>query len=203
MRYCHNCGKELADTNMYCVYCGTKLNVNVKRIQNKLGLIVILCVLMISLIAAGGLLLPKYFIKPGGVLCMSSCAISSDFLGIYSCYDLQMKTYNDSVTEATQSSEFLSKLTKEQAYDAVVNYCFATSEGLKSLNEEDYVYYWDIDDLHGEEYVVTYRSYTGAIIYFHVNINTGDVYTMEYVPMISTELMQGNDSFNAYDYINN
>ena len=96
-----------------------------------------------------------------------------------------------------------SVLTQEQVYNAVVNYCCAQNPEL--LNDtsgvQDYTYYWTIGELEGDYYTVDYRSYTSAHVYYHVNIYTGDVYTTEFVLGITDGEVAGNESFNAWSYV--
>lgn len=92
-------------------------------------------------------------------------------------------------------------LTQEQAYNAVVNYCYASNPTLADIAERGYSFYWYEGDSTENEYVIIFRSYTGAFVYYHVNIYSGDVYTMEYMPGITDEEVPGADSFNAFNYL--
>ncbi|MBQ9199540.1 MAG: hypothetical protein IJ141_05125 [Lachnospiraceae bacterium] len=103
-------------------------------------------------------------------------------------------------TETTTSTT-KEPLTKEQAYDAVVNYCAEQNPGLEETVKSGRFLFWQVCDLDGDEYVVTYRSYTGAYEYFHVNIYTGNVYSYQYVRGIIDEPELTGTNFNAYDYL--
>ncbi|MBR1816808.1 MAG: hypothetical protein IJ763_08920 [Lachnospiraceae bacterium] len=110
---------------------------------------------------------------------------------------------DDSNSNGNQNDAPSSVLTQDQAYNAVVNYCCVQNPEL--LNDtsgvQDYTYYWTIGELKGEYYTVDYRSYTAAHVYYHVNIYTGDVYTTEFVPGITDGEVAGNESFNAWSYV--
>jgi len=95
-------------------------------------------------------------------------------------------------------------ITSEQALQSVVNYCCEQNPALKEMlseANEEYTLYWTIGQLENDVYTVEYRAYTGAHIYYHVNVETGDVTTTEFVPGITDGEVPGNEHFNAWDYI--
>ncbi len=97
-----------------------------------------------------------------------------------------------------------SKLTEEQAYDAVINYNKTIGSGYdEEVNSEGYLEYWDVSTNENGEIVVLYRSYTGAQIRYYVNSITGDTYVTELVPGIIDEEQKTDETFNIRDYMNN
>ena len=104
-------------------------------------------------------------------------------------------------TKGTADNE-KSKLTEEQAYDAVINYNKAIGSGYdEEVNSEGYLEYWDVTTNENGEIVVLYRSYTGAQIRYYVNSITGDTYVTELVPGIIDEEQKTDETFNARDYL--
>ena len=92
-------------------------------------------------------------------------------------------------------------LTQNQVFDAIVNYCVEQNPSLVDALANGYNLGWWISDLNGDEYMVTFRSYTGAYEYFHANIYSGNVYSYEYVSGIIDEPTLTDTNFNAYDYL--
>ncbi len=104
-------------------------------------------------------------------------------------------------TKGTADNE-KSKLTEEQAYDAVINYNKTIGSGYdEEVNSEGYLEYWDVSTNENGEIVVLYRSYTGAQIRYYVNSITGDTYVTELVPGIIDEEQKTDETFNARDYL--
>ena len=89
-------------------------------------------------------------------------------------------------------------LTEEQAYNAVQAYCPST---MPELSDESLTFGWNSEGLQGEEYKITFRSYTGAYVYYYVDVKTGDVRAEEYAPSISDEIVPTDETFNAWDYL--
>lgn len=104
-------------------------------------------------------------------------------------------------TKGTADNE-KSKLTEEQAYDAVINYNKTIGSRYdEEVNSEGYLEYWDVSTNENGEIVVLYRSYTGAQIRYYVNPITGDTYVTELVPGIIDEEQKTDENFNARDYL--
>ena len=113
------------------------------------------------------------------------------------------KKTEEITTEMVTTEEVVNNvlISQDQALNGVVKYCYSKENSLRDISPEDYSYYWNVDGLSNGEYVVTYRSYTGAIIYYHVNTSNGDVYTTEYVPGITDGEVEGSEYYNIYDYL--
>ena len=91
-----------------------------------------------------------------------------------------------------------SKITAETAYQGVSNYCHSAYDwsaaeenpdimGLKMGEETD------------TEYQVVFRSYTGALVYFYVDKNSGTTRMVEYVPAL--DITEETEKFNIFDHI--
>lgn len=91
-----------------------------------------------------------------------------------------------------------SEITQEMAYAGVNNYCHITYNW--SIAEEIpdimYVVNWDETET---EYVVMFRSYTGAYAYFHVDKTSGVTKIMWHDPTLNTDSDGG--TINIWDYL--
>lgn len=94
------------------------------------------------------------------------------------------------------------KLSDEQMLSGIMNYCYTQNPDLKSIAEaEEYPVYWEISSSGEQETVVLFRSYTGAQNRYYINQTTGDTYVTEFVPGITAEEQQTDESFNIRDYL--
>lgn len=93
------------------------------------------------------------------------------------------------------------RLSDEQALSAIRNYCIAGDPDLVDENSREQQVYWDISSSDDSEIVVLFRTYTGALIYYHVDPVSGDTYATEVVPGFSKETRM-DESLNAWDYLN-
>lgn len=91
-----------------------------------------------------------------------------------------------------------SEITQEMAYVGVNNYCHITYSW--SIAEEIpdimYVVNWDETET---EYVVMFRSYTGAYAYFYVDKASGVTKIMWHDPTLNTDSDGG--TINIWDYL--
>ncbi len=90
------------------------------------------------------------------------------------------------------------EITQEMAYAGVNNYCHITydwsiAEGIPGMM---YVINWDETET---EYVVKFRSYTGAYEYFHVDKASGVTRIVSYEPVQQKETDEG--TINIWDYL--
>ncbi|MBR4162108.1 MAG: hypothetical protein IKR11_01215 [Solobacterium sp.] len=120
----------------------------------------------------------KKIIRIFGILCMALCLLACN-----------TKNQKDA-------------LTKEQALEAVKNYCFETNPELKNLTDsETTTIYWDATVNEDQKIVVLYRSYTGAEIRFYIDPVSGETYTTELVPGIIDEEKRTDENLNVRDYL--
>lgn len=93
------------------------------------------------------------------------------------------------------------KLSDEQVLSAIRNYCYISNPDLENIvNAGKYPVYWEISSGDEQEIVVLFRSYTGAQNRYYIDRTTGDTYVTEFVPGITTEEQQTEESFNVRDY---
>ena len=93
-------------------------------------------------------------------------------------------------------------ITKDEALGAVMNYNYKNIPGLKEMVEsDDYQIYWDIASYDDDQIVVVFRSYTGSINRYYIDVKTGETYVTEFVPGIMDEETEINEKFNVRDYI--
>ncbi|MBQ7658546.1 MAG: hypothetical protein IJS16_06145 [Butyrivibrio sp.] len=105
-------------------------------------------------------------------------------------------------TDKTENAEKPNLITEEQACEAVKKYCIEEYPDLAEMVEsEDNMAYWDASTTDAGEICVLYRSYTGALIRYYVNPETGDTYVTEQVPGIIDEEQKTDETLNIKDYI--
>lgn len=99
------------------------------------------------------------------------------------------------------NSQSSKELDRDQTLAAIERFCREQNPDLNNMSQDEYFFYWELTSETEQEYVVTYRSYTGSFTYFHVNKATGEVTTMEYVPGITDGEVPGAEKFQIWDYI--
>lgn len=115
---------------------------------------------------------------------------------------------NSEITQETEifgqeisNSQSSKELDRDQTLVAIERFCREQNPDLNNMSQDEYSFYWELTSETEQEYVVTYRSYTGSFTYFHVNKATGEVTTMEYVPGITDGEVPGAEEFQIWDYI--
>jgi hypothetical protein len=94
------------------------------------------------------------------------------------------------------------ELTDEQALKAVKNYCYESNPDLLDMEKSGkYTIYWEIESFIDNQIVVLYRSYTGAEIRYYINTASGDTYVTEFVKGITDGEQRTDETFNAWDYV--
>ncbi len=91
-------------------------------------------------------------------------------------------------------------ITDEQALSAIKDYCYASIPDLKSI-EEEYPVYWEIESSDGDQIVVLFRSYTGALVRYYIDPASGETYVTEFVSGITPEEERTEETLNVKDYI--
>ncbi len=102
-------------------------------------------------------------------------------------------------TETTQKSGLI---TEDQACEAIKKYCIEGFPDLADMvDSDDYTIYWEASTTEDGEICVLYRAYTGALIRYYVNPETGDTYVTEQVPGIIDDEQKTDETLNVKDYI--
>lgn len=105
-------------------------------------------------------------------------------------------------TETAEATETTGKITEEQATQAIHDYCIESFPDLANMEgSDDYTLYWEASTNENGEIVVLYRAYTGALIRYYVNPETGDTYVTEQVPGIIDDEQRTEETLNVKDYI--
>ena len=105
-------------------------------------------------------------------------------------------------TETAEVAETSGKITEEQATQAIHDYCIESFPDLADMEgSDDYTLYWEGSTNENGEIVVLYRAYTGALIRYYVNPETGETYVTEQVPGIIDEEQRTEETLNVKDYI--
>lgn len=95
------------------------------------------------------------------------------------------------------------RLTDAQAKDAIRHYCILENPDLENyINEGEYPVYWEVTESNGEQIVVLFRSYTGALTRYYIDPYSGDTYVTEQVPGIIEDEQASGETLNVYDYLN-
>ncbi len=94
------------------------------------------------------------------------------------------------------------RISDEEALAAVRRYCLIGDPGLESIvSAGEYPVYWEVASGDKNETVVLFRSYTGALIRFHIDPLSGETYVTEFVPGITAEETRTDESLNLRDYL--
>ena len=101
------------------------------------------------------------------------------------------------IPETAESGESKGEITEDMAYEAVSNYCHKEYDW--SAAEDPSMMYIEMGEGSESEYKVVFHSYTGALVNFYVNKETGDTRLTEYVPALNIEEEAGN--INIRDYL--
>lgn len=106
----------------------------------------------------------------------------------------------------TETEEMTTKekdvITEEKALEAIEKYCYADNPDLRNIIDSgEYQVYWTVETKETDEIVVLFRSYTGAIIHYYIDPDSGETYVTEFVPGITDDEQRTNESFNVRDYL--
>ena len=132
---------------------------------------------------------------------MFACVMA---LGLVACGTKTEETSSLQVEEipAAEESVQVDKITEEQATQAIHDYCIESFPDLANMEgSDDYTLYWEASTNENGEIVVLYRAYTGALIRYYVNPETGDTYVTEQVPGIIDDEQRTEETLNVKDYI--
>ena len=107
-----------------------------------------------------------------------------------------------SVVEESKSDASLLIITEEEALEAIKQRCLSENPNLEEMMEsEDYTIYFNVETNSDGKIVVSYRSYTGAIIRYYIEPESGDTYVTEFVQGITDNEEPTGETFNLKDYI--
>ncbi|MBO7416748.1 MAG: hypothetical protein J6U22_09250 [Bacteroidaceae bacterium] len=90
------------------------------------------------------------------------------------------------------------RISAQMAYEGVSNYCHSEFDW-SPAQENPSIMYVALADSTDTEYKVVFRSYTGALTYFHVDKESGSTRMVEFVPALNIENEAG--SINLRDYL--
>lgn len=100
---------------------------------------------------------------------------------------------------ACRGNDTKGPMTAEMAYEGMSNYCHETYE--VNVAEKDSVkMYLMMGDETETEYQVVFRSYTGALVFFHVDKKSGATRMQEYVPALDV-INNDAGTIDLYDYL--
>ena len=97
-------------------------------------------------------------------------------------------------TDVNQHAE----ITPEMAYEGVNNYCHSEYDWSVAEDNPDMMSV-TMGDETDTEYQVIFRSYTGALVYFHVDKASGKTCMVESVPTLDVDSVAG--TINLFDYL--
>ncbi len=89
------------------------------------------------------------------------------------------------------------KITKEMAYEGVNNYCHEIYDW-SVAEENSSIMYVEMGEETENEYLVKFRSYTGALVYFYVNKSNGTTRIVEYSPSFEEKNEVGTINIGEY-----
>ena len=89
-------------------------------------------------------------------------------------------------------------LTREQVYEGVDRYCHSRYNWSPAEDNPE-IMYVAMGEETETEYTVIFRSYTGALVHFYVNKETGSTRMVETVPSLGVEEEVG--SIDLHDYL--
>ena len=90
----------------------------------------------------------------------------------------------------------------ELALSIIQNYCLTQNPDLQGIVDAgEYPVSWEIESSDGQQVVILFRSYTGALVRYYIDRATGDTYVTEFVPGITTEEQRTGESFKLWDQV--
>ncbi len=114
----------------------------------------------------------------------------------------EIKEMSENAGEKTETGnspeETMSELTSDMACEAVEAYCREDNPSLNDMNSEEHTFYWLVEEETSTEYTILYRSYTGALSHYYVDIESGNV---TLVQEEVEDTVTYNDLFNIWDYV--
>ena len=90
-----------------------------------------------------------------------------------------------------------SGMTADMAYEGVSNYCHSAYDW-SVAEDNSSIMGLEMGEESDTEYQVVFRSYTGALVYFHVDKASGSTRMVEYVPALDITEEAGTIDINDY-----
>ena len=109
-----------------------------------------------------------------------------------------MMQSSDAQTEDAQIEDTLRSITADMAYEGINNYCHKEYDWSVAKDYPEMMYV-QMGEETETEYLVIFRSYTGALVHFYVNKTTGTTRIVEKVPSLNVEQDAG--TINLLDYL--
>ncbi len=90
----------------------------------------------------------------------------------------------------------------ELALSIIQNYCLTQNPDLQGIVDAgEYPVSWEIESSDGQQVVILFRPYTGALVRYYIDRATGDTYVTEFVPGITAEEQRTGESFKLWDQV--
>lgn len=90
----------------------------------------------------------------------------------------------------------------ELALSIIQNYCLTQNPDLQGIVDAgEYPVSWEIESSDGQQVVILFRSYTGALVRYYIDRATGDTYVTEFVPGITAQEQRTGESFKLGDQV--
>ena len=90
----------------------------------------------------------------------------------------------------------------ELALSIIQNYCLTQNPDLQGIVDAgEYPVSWEIEASDGQQVVILFRSYTGALVRYYIDRATGDTYVTEFVPGITAQEQRTGESFKLWDQV--
>ena len=90
----------------------------------------------------------------------------------------------------------------ELALSIIQNYCLTQNPDLQGIVDAgEFPVSWEIESSDGQQVVILFRSYTGALVRYYIDRATGDTYVTEFVPGITAEEQRTGESFKLWDQV--
>ena len=90
----------------------------------------------------------------------------------------------------------------ELALSIIQNYCLTQNPDLQGIVDAgEFPVSWEIESSDGQQVVILFRSYTGALVRYYIDRATGDTYVTEFVPGITAQEQRTGESFKLWDQV--
>lgn len=124
------------------------------------------------------------------------------FLTLSAVFLLVGCSANETAVDNSKTESVLTEnISDDKALDAIKNYCYTANPDLENVvRAGEYPVYWEIVSSDEREIVVLFRSYTGVLIRYYIDRNSGNTRVTEFVPEITSDEQWTDETFNIRDY---